>query len=226
VQKVNVHLKKNKINLLPEKGLFLPSTGILLLADLHLGKANHFRRAGIAVPDKTNKENLERLIKLLQKLLPTRVIFMGDLFHSHYNKEWEVFGQTLKNFPQISFELVRGNHDILSDYQYLKHQLIIHENPIEINNLLISHEPLDTFDADLYNLAGHIHPGVRLRGRGRQGIKLPCFLFGENQGLLPAFGAFTGLANQKPIKGDKVFVVVEGEIIAVQGTDKKNYFRL
>ncbi len=210
-----VKIKKHTLTLLPSKSIFLAEERILLLADLHLGKINHFRRSGIAAPSKTNEQNLEQLIAALQQLKPVRVIFMGDLFHSHYNDEWEVFGQTIKAFPETSFELVMGNHDIMSDYQYLKYKLTIHPEPITVGDLILSHEPLEKFPDELYNLAGHIHPGVVLRGRGKQGMRLPCFLFGKNQGLLPAFGAFTGLAKQKPKKGDQVFVVVENQVVRV-----------
>ena len=66
-----------------------------------------------------------------------------------------------------------------------------------------------------YNLAGHIHPGVRMIGGGRQIITLPCFYFGEKQGLLPAFGIFTGLKRITPEKNDKVFVIAENRIVEV-----------
>ncbi|MEP2770930.1 MAG: ligase-associated DNA damage response endonuclease PdeM [Fulvivirga sp.] len=211
-----VNINGHALTLLPSKSIFLAEERILLLADLHLGKINHFRRSGIAAPARPNEQNLERLISELQQQEPKRVIFMGDLFHSHYNEEWEVFGQALRSFPDISFELVMGNHDIMSDYQYLKHQLIIHPDPIAVGELILSHEPLEKIPDDVYNLAGHIHPGVVLRGKGKQGIKLPCFLFGAIQGLLPAFGSFTGLAKQKPKKGDQVFVVVENQVIRIE----------
>lgn len=212
---VQVDIQNTAFQLLAEKAIYLNAYDTLLVADLHLGKVNHFRRSGIPAPTQANTENLDRLILLLQQLNPQRVLFMGDLFHSHYNEEWEVFGQTLKYFPSISFELVMGNHDILSEYQYIKHALKLHAKPITIDSLLISHEPVNDIPSGLYNLAGHIHPGVRLRGRGRQGVQLPCFWFGEKQGLLPAFGAFTGLAKLRPKKGDKVFVVVENKVIDV-----------
>lgn len=210
-----VQLRNHVLNLLPSKSVSLEKERILLIADLHLGKTNHFRRSGVAVPQKTNEENLSRLIQVIQQQKPQRVIFMGDLFHSHYNHEWEVFGQTLSSFPDISFELVMGNHDIMSEYQYIKHQMQIHPEPITIGDLILSHEPLEEIPDNLYNLAGHIHPGVVLRGKGRQGVKLPCFLFGAKQGLLPAFGAFTGLAKQQPKKSDQVFVVVENQVLKV-----------
>jgi metallophosphoesterase superfamily enzyme len=74
---------------------------------------------------------------------------------------------------------------------------------------------MDEFPEHLYNLAGHIHPGVNLVGRGRQSLTLPCFYFGSRQGFLPAFGMFTGLARIAPKKDDKVFVVADNKIMLV-----------
>ncbi|UII30003.1 ligase-associated DNA damage response endonuclease PdeM [Fulvivirga ulvae] len=210
-----VTIRDNTFSLYPEKAVLWKAKGVLLISDLHLGKVNHFRRSGIAVPHSPNDQNIERLITLLQQLKPERVLFMGDLFHSHYNPEWEVFGQVLKYFPAISFELVMGNHDIMSDYQYVKHQLIIHKKPLEMDTFMMSHEPLEEVPEGYYNFAGHIHPGVQLRGRGRQGVKLPCFYFGDKQALLPAFGEFTGLYKIKPKEGDRVFVIVDNNVLRV-----------
>lgn len=209
-------VKGERFRLLSEKALFWEKHKILLIADLHLGKANHFRRSGIAVSQQVNDHNIEKLIQVLNQCQPERVIFMGDLFHSHYNQEWEVFGQVLKYFPAISFELIIGNHDIMSEYQYLKHQLKLHQEPLIIAPFSLSHETMEMESEDLYNIAGHLHPGVRLTGKGRQSVKLPCFYFGKEFGLLPAFGEFTGLAIVKPKKDDQVYVVLDKQILKAQ----------
>ncbi|QSE96078.1 ligase-associated DNA damage response endonuclease PdeM [Fulvivirga lutea] len=201
------------LNLLKEKAIFIPENRTLLISDLHLGKVNHFRRSGIPVPQKANDRNIELLIGLLQQQKPERVIFLGDLFHSHYNSEWEVFGQVLKAFPEMQFELVQGNHDIMSPYQYDKLKILVHKDQLQLSSLLLSHEPLQEFEG--YNLAGHIHPAVKLRGSARQSLRLPCFHFGEKQGLMPAFGEFTGAYTITPKKGDDVFVIMEETVVKV-----------
>lgn len=211
---LSIELQGEEIQLLGERVIFWPKKNLLLLADLHLGKVNHFRRSGIAVPHKANDKNTESLISLLQDLSPDRVIFLGDLFHSHYNAEWEVFGQVLRAFPQISFELVIGNHDILGKYQYDKHAITVHRDPLVVKPFLLSHEPLEERHT-YYNLAGHIHPAVMLEGKARQRLKLPCFYFKEYQGLLPAFGVFTGMHVMQPSKGEHVYVLVDGQVVKV-----------
>ncbi len=201
--------------LLAEKALWLPNLKSLVLADVHWGKIDHFRRAGLSVPTYGNHKNTETLIALINQFRPQRLIFLGDLFHSIYNDGWEAFGQVRKAFDFCSFELVIGNHDILSDLQYERHQIQLHPSSLQLNNLILTHEPLETIPDGLYNLAGHIHPGAHLRGTGKQSVTLPCFHLKQNQGILPAFGAFTGLASVKPKIGDKIFVIAEAKVIAM-----------
>jgi DNA ligase-associated metallophosphoesterase len=209
---MEIELAGEQIQLCTQKAIYLKTHKILLLSDLHLGKVNHFRKAGIAVPTQANDKNVEVLIDVLNLTKPQRVIFLGDLFHSTYNNEWEVLRQVLKHFSAIHFELVRGNHDILSAQQYERLSIGVHESPVFINALLLSHEPLEQVPLGKYNLAGHIHPGIRMQGKARQRLTLPCFYFGADQGLMPAFGSFTGLACITPKKNDRIYVVVGDNI--------------
>ena len=41
-------------------------------------------------------------------------------------------------------------------------------------------------------LGGHLHPACRIHGRGRDSLRLPCFVSDERQVILPAFDEFTG----------------------------------
>ncbi len=187
----------------------------LLLADLHFGKAMHFRKRGIAVPPALAEANWDRLAMVLLEFKPQRVVFLGDLFHSSYNSEWEGFKVLLSGFTQTHFELVRGNHDVLGDGPYRELGVQVHEKPLAAGPFYLSHEPLHTIPEGLYGLAGHIHPGVILRGKGRQSLRLPCFYFGPQKGILPAFGLFTGLGILEPEPGSRVFVLAENQVIAL-----------
>jgi uncharacterized protein len=213
--KVDFLINTEPITLLPEKAVYLPNHKSLLVADLHFGKVNHFRKSGIAVPAKANDKNADSLINIINATKAERVIFLGDLFHSHYNEEWETVGQILNHFSACSFELVLGNHDILSLQQYQRHAIKVFENQLIIGQWLLTHEPLNATPENFYNLAGHIHPGARLKGSGRQSIMLPCFYFGKQQGILPAFGSFTGLATIHPKKDENIFVIAEGRVMRV-----------
>ncbi|HEY9488142.1 MAG TPA: ligase-associated DNA damage response endonuclease PdeM [Chryseosolibacter sp.] len=209
---MEVEILDEQFGLYPQKAVFWKSQGTLLLSDLHLGKINHFRKAGIPVPAKANDHNVEVLIDLIELCKPERIICLGDLFHSHYNAEWEVFGEVVKHFSSVTFELVQGNHDIMSKYQYTRKGIKVYDSLL-IGKFLLTHHPLESVPAGIYNISGHIHPGVCLKGKGRQTITLPCFYFSENQAFLPAFGKFTGLAKIAPAKSDKVFIVAEDKVL-------------
>ena len=215
MRSVKLKLMDVPTELLPEKALWLPSLKMLVLADVHWGKIDHFRKAGIPVPIKGNDKNVETLIYLINHYKPDRLIFLGDLFHSHYNEEWETFGQVRKAFRQCSFELVIGNHDILSNRQYQRHEIELHTQSLEIESLQFTHEPQEIIPEGKFNLAGHIHPGAHLIGMGKQSVTLPCFQIKENQCILPAFGSFTGLARVRPKHGEKIFVVTNKKVIAM-----------
>lgn len=211
---MEVVILEEVFRLYPQKAVFWKSQSTLLLSDLHLGKINHFRRAGIPVPAKANDHNIEQLIDLIHQCNPARIVCLGDLFHSHYNAEWEVFGEVVKHFSSIHFDLVVGNHDIMGQYQYQRKGIVLHDI-LCMEKFLLSHHPLGNIPDGMYNIAGHIHPGVCLTGRGRQSMTLPCFYFSTRQAFLPAFGKFTGLAKIAPKKEDRVFIVAENKVIGV-----------
>jgi DNA ligase-associated metallophosphoesterase len=211
---MEVEIFDEQVMLFPQKALYWKKQNILLLADLHLGKINHFRKSGIAVPSKANDHNLEILMDVIALTNPQRIICLGDLFHSHYNPEWEVFGELVKHYAHISFELVLGNHDIMSEQQYLRKGIKVHDT-LMIGSFLLTHHPMEEVPQDVYNISGHLHPGVHMKGRGKQSIMLPCFYFGVHQAILPAFGLFTGLARIAPKKNDKVFVVADNSVMDV-----------
>jgi DNA ligase-associated metallophosphoesterase len=213
---LQAHTTAGPATLLPEKALFLPSHNALLVADLHFGKINHFRQAGLPVPPAANQKNTEALIDLINKVSPGRMIFLGDLFHSHYNEEWEVVGQVVKHFPTCNFELVRGNHDIMSEQQYRRKGIKVLERE-ELGSWILTHEPMegDEIPTGRINVCGHIHPGARLYGKGRQALMLPCFWLSKHQMILPAFGSFTGLAPIRPRKSDAVYVILDNKVVEV-----------
>jgi DNA ligase-associated metallophosphoesterase len=196
----------------PFRAAYWESERTLLIADLHLGKALHFRREGIPVPSSVSHENWDRLIGLLLDFKPHRVLLLGDLFHSDYNQEWEDFRQMVDQFSAVEFELILGNHDALPNELYQQANLKLRPEPFEQGPFLFSHHPMEELPEGKYNIAGHIHPCVFLQGNGRLRERLPCFYFGKDKGILPAFGAFTGMAKVTPKKADQVYVIA-GEVV-------------
>lgn len=214
INNLNINISGNILELLPEKAVLIPSEKILIISDLHIGKIEHFRAAGINLPLSAAAQTENRLVLLIEKHQPTRVIFLGDLFHSVQNSSYDSFQKMLSSFANISYDLVIGNHDIMHMEDYNNLGIIVHEEMF-INGLWLTHEPQDELKTGLYNLAGHIHPGVTLKGKGKQKLSLPCFYFGPNSGLLPAFGYFTGKAIIKIEKKSDIFAIAENKIFRI-----------
>lgn len=211
-----INIQGEELILLPEKALYCPKHKTLLAADLHLGKVGHFRQAGIALPGELAESDLLTLDNILNEFAVEHIIFLGDLFHSSVNFDMNLFSAWREKHGDIRIDLIKGNHDILSDEIYNHFDINIHMKYFLWNSILLTHEPMSNelqLSGCDYVLCGHVHPAVRLVGKGRQSVKLPCFYFGEKQGILPAFGEFTGGYLIKPKPKEKVYVISEGSTV-------------
>jgi len=215
IDRLEVSLGQEQALLLPERAIWLPHHRSLLIADLHIGKGMHFRKAGIPIPGGVVESDLLRLDRLIKQWHPAEVIFLGDLFHSQYNSEWDAFGLQISRIRTVRFSLVRGNHDILEQSHYDQFGIRVHPESMSLGGLILSHDQLAKPPESAYNLYGHIHPGFRLRGRGRQAVTLPCFHLGPRCGILPAFGRFTGIKAMTTRPGDRVIVLVNDKLLPV-----------
>lgn len=206
-----------QLQLHPWGALFWERESLLVISDLHLGKVTHFRKYGAAVPRKALHRNFERLDGLQATFKPARTCFLGDLFHSHMNREWQLFEAWARKCPS-ELELVVGNHDIISPLRYEALGIRCEES-LQKGPFLLTHHPMEEYAG--YNLSGHVHPSVRLQGPGRQQLRLPCFYINGNQMILPAFGAFTGSHVMEPQPGDRAYALVEDEVIPLQEAARK-----
>ena len=209
--------------LTPHRAIYWESEKALLVSDCHLGKTGHFRKEGIAVPQAVYREDLERLVHLLQFFKASQLIVVGDLFHSRDNKELGLFRKWRAGLPALDIHLVRGNHDILEDAWYRENNIMLHEGTWETGGLSFNHHPPEKSPANLpetgtrakgnYLLTGHLHPSVTMYGAGKQALTFPCYYFGRDYAILPAFGRFTGTARVHAREGDHLFAIVNQDII-------------
>ena len=193
--------------------VFWKEKNTLLLADIHLGKVGHFRKSGIPIPRKAEGIFYEKITKLQNSLNFSQIIFLGDLFHSSLNNEWFLFENWVKK-SFLKIILIKGNHDIISKLKFKQLGVKTYDD-FKIQKFFFTHHPKKVNDCFVFS--GHIHPGVRLIGIGKQVMKFPCFIHNKYQMILPSFGGFTGMHLPKIKSDDQVFVITNKEIIEVKG---------
>ncbi|MGD8242402.1 MAG: ligase-associated DNA damage response endonuclease PdeM [Desulfobacterales bacterium] len=208
-----------RLLLLPERALFWQERKMLVVADPHFGKAQLFRERGVPVPRGTTADDLARLSRLMDVLRPRRLLFLGDLTHGPLEDTVAFHRQITpwrQRYRDIEFFLVSGNHDrhngppsVAFRFDRITTQMV--EGPFVFN-----HQPQRS-DAR-YSIAGHLHPAVVMTGRGALKATLPCFCFGPQGALLPAFGGFTGNHAIRPLPDDRVFVIADHAVLELPET--------
>ncbi|MBS0448112.1 MAG: ligase-associated DNA damage response endonuclease PdeM [Proteobacteria bacterium] len=204
------------LTLLPEGAIWLDDRKTLLIADAHIGKAATFRRLGVPVPRGTTSETLGRLERLVAQWGARRVVFLGDLLHSRAafaEPTQDAFTAWRMRHAALDLVLVRGNHDRRAGRLPDALAIEVVAEPWVEDGLALCHHPEPC--AEGYVLAGHLHPCVVLHGRAGDRLRLPCFHFGAAVGVLPAFGAFTGMHPIAPAPGDRVYAIAEDGVFAL-----------
>jgi len=207
----NIKILNQTFSLHPSGAMYWQEKTMLLIADVHLGKVAHFRKHGAAVPVEAGYKNLEKLTEVVNHYNPKTVCFLGDLFHSKLNSDWDDFVKWVE-YTTPNIILISGNHDIIPNYLFeeIKIQVL---DTLEMDGFLLTHHPVE--ENEKFNFCGHLHPGIKLQGVGRQNMRLPCFFKRKQQLILPAFGTFTGKHILKPQDDDEVYVLVEGAVLEV-----------
>lgn len=212
---MQIEIRGNHFLLLTQRAIFWEEAQTLLIGDLHLGKVTHFRKEGIAIPHNAAANNFERLDELVRQTGATRIIFLGDLFHSEYNSEWETFREWRAGHHYIEMIIVMGNHDILPISLLLECDLQVYADDYEEDVFIFTHHPKVEFDTSKFVFAGHVHPIFTSYGRGRQSVRLPCFVIDKYQAILPSFGVFTGGYQMGLTDDRKIYITTETRVFSV-----------
>ncbi len=207
-----------RLVLLPQRAAWLPEHGTMLVADVHIGKAVAFRRLGVPVPRGTTGETLARLQQLVDHTRAEHVIVLGDLLHSRKGLAAQTLSQVERwrgEHPGLRITLVRGNHDDRAGDPPQAWGIECVDGPLRLAGLALLHEPAAVPGA--YAIGGHVHPCAWVGSRHDR-LRLPCFHFGPEVAVLPAFGAFTGMHAVKQAEGDRVFVIAGDEVRSLHST--------
>jgi DNA ligase-associated metallophosphoesterase len=198
----------------PLRFLYWEKEKMILVSDIHSGKSTELLHYGIYLPlDQIN--SLYHRLETIAKLYPnSHLVIVGDMVHGKENVEWNQFLSIFRYFSKVT--LVKGNHDQYMDAWCKKVGLEV-KDMIQIRDIIISHEPIENVGNNtILNIHGHIHPWVKLKGKGKQSLKFPCFYKKGKQLCLPAFTKLTGKFTVELKKGDIAWAITESSCITYE----------
>ncbi|MCW6028429.1 putative phosphoesterase [Stenotrophomonas rhizophila] len=205
-----ITLAGETVHLLGARAMYWPARHGLLIADLHLGKADLFRRAGIGLPRGGTQDDLEQLGRLLQQHDVRQLWILGDVLHgaahrAAWYRQWQGWRE---QHPDLWIGALEGNHDRVLPKADLGIELLgerVQEGPF-----LLRHAPQP--HPGLHVLCGHLHPLARLPGMQR---RWPAFWLRERLTILPAFSRFTAGIAPVMDAGERLVACVEDQAIAL-----------
>ncbi|WP_018410787.1 ligase-associated DNA damage response endonuclease PdeM [Methyloversatilis thermotolerans] len=212
---MKIELCGEQLELLAERALWWPAQSALLVADAHVGKGSSFRALGVPVPDGSSSDTLARLAALLHRTGARRLVFLGDLLHARNGCTPALMAQLAAlHRDGCDWLLVRGNHDAHAGIPQGLPLSVVDEG-WRIGPFALCHHPEPV--AGAYVLAGHVHPAVRIEAAGDR-LRLPCFALGQDVGLLPAFGSFTGHATLEHDGTTRLYACAGDHVFEVPAT--------
>lgn len=187
---LDIVLAGEPMRLFADRALYWPARRRLLVADVHLGKDDTFRAAGIALPTGGARHDLDRLTALIERSGAESMWCLGDLLHGRHvdtlwTQEWQAFRA---RHAGMDMRLIEGNHDRAAIHAALG--LLLQGERVQDGPFAFAHAPSKSLpDGARLAICGHVHPVVRVPGfRGR----FPAFALIDQQLVLPAFSLFTG----------------------------------
>lgn len=216
---MNAEVFGARLELTPSGGAYWQDHDAFLVADLHLGKGSSFRVLGQSpVPPGSTAASLEKLAADIERFRPRSLWILGDLWHRAEGctpNIVEGFRDFLVSMRIEETLLVEGNHDVRTAELDSMLRLQRCERYV-VDGLSLIHEPSD---GDSPFLAGHLHPGVVLFGKGGQAMRRPCFHLSELGFVFPAYGDFTGCHQVDLQSEDKVFVLGSDQVHSLTGAE-------
>ncbi|MBB5207750.1 ligase-associated DNA damage response endonuclease PdeM [Chiayiivirga flava] len=201
------------VRLHAERALFWPRERVLAIADLHLGKGQVFREAGIALPRGGTAGDLARLDALIAAFDPAQVLILGDMLHgplpadAPWVREWAAWRM---RHAARGIVLVAGNHDRAVDGRRLGLDAVVRH--LEAGPFRFEHDARPV--TGRYVLGGHVHPVIRLHRTGLK-AQFPVLWACAGHAVLPAFSRFTGGYRIQPAREDRLWLCAPDAVVKI-----------
>ena len=211
------------VHLLPGRAAFLPATSTLLVADVHLGKAAAFRKAGLPVPEGSAQQDLARLRAIVETTGAERLLVLGDLFHAASGctpRVFEEFAAFRGAIAATKVVLVLGNHDRRVRLPASLGLDAVVEDMTE-GPVRFVHDPDDAEGsggigpAGRLVVCGHLHPRLAIRTPSGARLTERCFVRQGSLLVLPAFGSFTGSHVVEIVEGTRLWAAGPDAVVDV-----------
>lgn len=208
---VRIEFAGEAITLMPERAAWWESRRTLIVADLHLGKSETMRVAGLPVPDIDLDEQFERLAHAVDATGAARVVVAGDLIHAPAGLTPGLAARVAERLHGlrergVAIVLVRGNHDRRIEGVEEAWGLVEVRDEIEEGGIRVVHEPRMGWEGGGAFIAGHLHPALSVGG----GAKAPAFVRSGAGLILPAFSRFTAGGRIAREPGQRWYPIADG----------------
>lgn len=213
-----IDLGGERVHLLPCRAAFWERTRTLIVADLHLGKCETMRSAGLPIPLGVIERDLARLAAAIGETGAQRLLVIGDLLHHGLGLTPQIIASVAdwreREADEVEIDVVPGNHDRALGAVAPKWKMHVLDEVLREGPFAFVHDPAAAASSGdgAVMWSGHVHPMVRLVGRG-DSIGLPCFVVGERTVVLPAFSEFTGGVYVAPQAGQRLLAIADRQVI-------------
>ncbi|MEJ0064718.1 MAG: ligase-associated DNA damage response endonuclease PdeM [Caulobacteraceae bacterium] len=171
--------------------LWLEDERLLVVADLHLEKGSAYAARGQMLPPYDTRETLARLTAEVAQLRPHTILLLGDTFHDG-GAEARLHDEDVRALTTIAavadLVWIVGNHDADGPRMLPGRTAVAWS----VAGLSLVHEPAPMPRHG--EVAGHLHPAARIKGRVGS-VRRRCFVTDGERLVMPAFGAFAGGLN-------------------------------
>ncbi len=194
-----------------QRYLLWPREQAVLIADLHLGKGEAFRRAGISVPRGGTAQDLARLSGVLTRTAARELMILGDFLHhsgsgGDWRDDWRLWRE---QHADVRVRVIAGNHD-------RQLEAVAPDMDIDLIGAELLRAPFrlrhDPVERDAHVIAGHLHPRVGVPGLPG---KWHAFWLRPKFTVLPAYSDFTGGYYPSPRQGGEFLACADGHLLAM-----------